>query len=288
MAQKFDIYQEVTDRIIAQMEKGIIPWQKPWGSVEDGAISYVSRKPYSMLNQMLLGEDGEYLTFNQIKELGGTIKKGAKARMVVFFKWLEPKSAKEKTTEDKDEEPIVKIPFLQYYNVFHIKDTEGIESKVKENVQPKNNPIDEAERVIMDYVNREHLKFTQKPSDKAYYRPMSDEVVVPHLNQYKHVEQYYTTTFHELSHSTGAPTRLNRKHGMTSFFGGEDYSKEELVAEISASMLATNIGILTDKCFNNSVAYLQSWIRVLKNDKKMIVTAAGCAEKAAKYILGIN
>jgi len=288
MTQKFDIYQEVTDRIIAQMEKGIIPWQKPWGGVEDGAISYVSRKPYSMLNQMLLGEDGEYLTFNQITELGGKIKKGAKARMVVFFKWLEPKSAKEKTTEDKDEKPIVKIPFLQYYNVFHIKDTEGIESKVKENVQPKNNPIDEAERVIMDYVNREHLKFTQKPSDKAYYSPMSDEVVVPHLNQYKHVEQYYTTTFHELSHSTGAPTRLNRKHGMTSFFGGEDYSKEELVAEISASMLATNIGILTDKCFNNSVAYLQSWIRVLKNDKKMIVTAAGCAEKAAKYILGIN
>lgn len=284
--EKFDLYQVVTDRIIAEMEKGIIPWQKPWGGCLEGAISYTSRKPYSFLNQMLLGEPGEYLTFNQITALGGRVKKGAKQRMVVFYK---PFKVKDKVKnpetgeiEEKDDVAFV----LRYYNVFHLKDTEGIESKIQ-NVPAEIEPIELAESVARDYVEREDgLKLTFRAGDKAYYSPSLDEVVVPLLSQYQVAEEYYSTLFHELTHSTGSEKRLKRTNGMASFFGSSDYSKEELVAEMGAAMTLNRLGIDCEKAFKNSVAYLQNWIQVLKNDRKFIISASSQAQKAVDYIFG--
>jgi len=292
-----NVYQMVADKIVEQLNKGIIPWHRPWNGVttaEGGAINYCSRRPYSLLNQMLLMKGGEWLSFKQIQELGGRIKKGEKGSFVVFYKSLVIKDGKrtESDSEAEDVNELKTIPLLRYYNVWHISQTEGIESKVPEKEEePQPEYLDEQERIIEAYVQRSGLKFhNDKPSNRAYYAPLTDEVVVPKLTQYKERAEYYSTTFHELTHSTGAQNRLNRK-GITSAeaaFGSELYSREELVAEMGAAMLCNVTGIDCAKAFKNSVAYIQSWATHIKNDPKMFVIAAGQAEKAAKYIQGVE
>lgn len=293
-----NVYQMVTDRIVAQLEQGLIPWHKPWTGVgleDGGAVNYVSRKPYSMLNQMLLGREGEYLTFKQIKERGGSIKKGAKAGVVVFFTTT-TYTKREEVKEDGSTETVSVMkehlmPVLKYYNVFHIDDCEGIESKIKveEDAGPKISPIESAEKVLNGYVEREkELQFRNNiTTDRAYYSPTLDLISVPMLSQYEIAEEYYSTTFHEAIHSTMPENRCNRKSEQKlAAFGSEDYSREELVAEIGSAMLCNNVGIDCEKAFKNSVAYIQGWLKKLKNDNRMIVWAASRAEKAAKYILG--
>ena len=293
-----NVYQMVTDRIVAQLEQGLIPWHKPWTGVgleDGGAVNYVSRKPYSMLNQMLLGREGEYLTFKQIKERGGSIKKGAKAGVVVFFTTT-TYTKREEVQEDGSTETVnvVKehlMPVLKYYNVFHIDDCDGIESKIKveEDAGPKISPIESAEKVLNGYVEREkELQFRNNiPTDRAYYSPTLDLISVPMLSQYEIAEEYYSTTFHEAVHSTMPESRCNRKSEQKlAAFGSEDYSREELVAEIGSAMLCNNVGIDCEKAFKNSVAYIQGWLKKLKDDNRMIVWAASRAEKAARYILG--
>lgn len=279
----------VTDRVIEQMKKGIIPWHRPWTGTA-GTINYVTRKPYSLLNQMLLGREGEWITFKQLKKLGGSIKKGAKAGLVVFYgKYIYTKEEK----EDGEEAPVIKeytIPVLRYYKVFHISDCTGIESKMESKpVTVASEPIERAEEIINSYVERqEGLKFkNDEPSNRAFYRPSDDLVVVPMLGQYSVTEEYYSTTFHELTHSTMTESRCNRKkENKKVAYGSADYSREELVAELGSAMLCTIAKLNSEKTFKNSVAYIQGWLHSLANDNKMIVWAASRAEKAAQYILG--
>lgn len=288
-----NVYQIVTDRIIEQLDKGIIPWQKPWSGAclaDGGAISYVTRKPYSFLNQLLLGKEGEWLTLKQIEDAGGKLKKGAKSGIVVFFKQvkIDKKVKNEDGTEDEEKRI---VPMLRYFRVFHIDDTDGVESKIKKEEETGQLlfPIDTAEEVISGYLGREkNLTFhNDKLTDRAYYSPALDLVSVPMLSQYQIVEEYYSTTFHELVHSTKSKSRCDRdheQHGIAAF-GNEDYSREELVAEIGSAMLCNKIGIECEKAFKNSVAYIQGWLKALKNDNKAIVWASSRAETAAKYIL---
>jgi antirestriction protein ArdC len=275
-----NVYQIVTNKIIEQLEKGIVPWQKSWCGVLDGSINYVTRKPYSLLNQILLCDRvGEYLTFKQIQDLKGTIKKGAKSSVVVFYTQI---PVKDKNTD----EVLYTRPCLKYYNVFHIDDVCGIESKSNNNYIELN-PIEEAETIINDYLSREtSLKFINNIlTDKAYYSPTNDLVQVPMMKQYTDINEYYSTTFHEFIHSTLIEKRCNRKQKDTiSKFGSEEYSKEELTAEIGSAMLCNIIGIDTEKVFKNSVNYIGSWLKALKNDNLMIIRAAAQAEKAVKYI----
>lgn len=286
------VYQMVTDRIIEQMQNGIIPWHNPWhmtGSAEEMAINYVTRRPYSLVNQWLLLEPGEYLTFKQVTALGGKVKKGSKSRFVVFFTKVAYTVKNERTGEDEERS----YPLLRYYNVFRLADCEGIQSKIE---KPEAGAVvelplcDEADAAISDYVfSQPTLSFqNDKPSDRAYYSPADDKVVVPMRSQFDEMAEYYSTAFHELTHSTLTESRCNRKQdgAGASFFGSKAYSREELVAEMGAAMLCSNFGIDCDKAFKNSVAYLQSWVRELKNDAKAIVVAAGKAEKAVRYILG--
>lgn len=180
---------------------------------------------------------------------------------------------------------------LKYYNVFHIDDCEGIESKIKvEEINgPKISPIESAEKVLNGYIEREKdLQFRNNiPTDRAYYSPTLDLISVPMLTQYEIAEEYYSTTFHEAVHSTMPESRCNRKSKQKlAAFGSEDYSREELVAEIGSAMLCNNVGIDCEKAFKNSVAYIQGWLKKLKDDNRMIVWAASRAEKAARYILG--
>lgn len=282
MATKINVYDMVTDRIIAELEKGNIPWRwkRPWTGVRSGAYNRITKKPYSIINQMLLKHSGEYASFKQWTDLGGHIKKGEKSEIVVFWKIFESKE----TNPDTGEIEIKKIPLLRYYNVFHISQVEGI--KPLEVPFKEVEPIEEAEKIITMYVEREHIDFNECVSNKAYYSPLQDKVVVPMKEQYNLVNEYYSTTFHELTHSTGHKNRLDRlETEAVASFGSEEYSKEELVAEIGSATLMNVTGIETPKTFKNSTAYIQGWLQVLKNDNKFIVSASSKAEKAVNYIL---
>lgn len=281
--EKFNVYQAVTDRIIKQLEDGIIPWHKPWHGVIGGAFNRVSKKPYSLLNQMLLEHDGEYATYKQWSELGGTVRKGEKSEIVVFWKIL--------NVEDKDENNklITKsIPLLKYINVFHISQVDGVKPLDIKDLK-EHEPIEEAERIKLEYMEREHIVIEEKKTDDAFYSPARDYIQVPCKEQYDDIMEFYSTLFHEMVHSTGHSTRLKRlETGKMVSFGNEDYSKEELIAEIGSSFLMNHIGVETERTFKNSVAYIQNWLQVLKNDNKFIVSASGKAEKAMKYILGVE
>ena len=275
-----DIYAEVTARIIDQMENGIIPWEKPW-IASGNCVSHATGKPYSLLNQMLLGRPGEYVTFKQCQEEGGKVKKGEKSRLVVFWKWIETED--EETGEKKD------VPFLRYFNVFHIDQCEGLTAKFAQPLPQTAEDLPEtkvAEDLIYEYLGRESITLTHQAGDRAFYRPSTDEVVLPIRKQFMSTAEYFSTAFHELIHSTGHKGRLDRLE-KTAFFGTEAYSKEELIAEIGAAALVNHSGLETSHSLRNSAAYIQNWLQVLKDDKRFIVSAAGKAEKAVNLILNV-
>lgn len=280
-----NVYELVTNRIIEQLENNIVPWEKPWSSTLDGAFNRVSKKPYSILNQMLLKYDGEYASFKQWKDLGGHIRKAEKSEIIVFWKMY---PIKEK--QDDGTEIIKTIPLLKYINVFHISQVDGVEP-LKQKVTHDIEPIDKAEKILNDYWNRENITIEHVKGDKAFYSPMFDKIQLPLFEQFKQSEEYYSTAFHESVHSTMKTSRCNRQEdrkGKVVSFGSEEYSKEELVADVGSAQLMNIVGIETTKSFRNSTAYIQSWLKVLRNDNKFIVSASSKAEKAVNYILGIQ
>ena len=241
----------------------------------------ITKKPYSIINQILLKHSGEYATFKQWSDLGGHIKKGEKSEIVVFWKIYQ----KEETNEETGEKEVRKIPVLKYYNVFHISQVEGV--KPLEVPFREVEPIEEADKIITMYVNREHLDFKELPSNKATYNPSNDRVVVPMKEQYENINEYYSTTFHELAYSTGYKSRLNRfETNEIVSFGSPTYSREELCAELSSAFMMNMLGIETPQTFKNSTAYIQGWLKALKNDNKFVVSASSKAEKAVNFILG--
>lgn len=288
MNNHIDVYQIVTDRIIEKLEQGVVPWHQEWHGTIDGAFNRITKRPYSLLNQMLLSKDGEYASLKQWNKLGGHIKPGEHGEVVVFWKMQGYSQVHTEVDADGNETQVVKmkqIPLLKYHKVFHISQVEGV--KPLEISKPVgNNPIERAEEVIKNYVENDHLTLINSvPSNRAYYSPVLDKVVVPMLSQFENEQGYYATLFHELTHSTKHPTRLNRSNDGLAFFGSEDYSKEELVAEIGSANMMRILGIDTEGTFNNSASYIENWLRVLKSDKKFIVSASSQASKATDYIL---
>lgn len=289
-----NVYEIITERIVAQLNEGIIPWEKPWVNTSGNNVarSHNDGRIYSVLNQMLLGIPGEYITFKQVEAANGKIKKGAH-QAPIFFWSIMSKERKDKDGNVKmgrDGNPMHdSIPFLKFYKVFHIEDTEGIKPKYVVSSGPvaDNILIDEIEVAVQEYVGRAGLTLRHYEQGKAYYSPAHDEVIMPHMSQFHNAESYYAALFHELAHSTGAKKRLDRlgKKGMS--FGSEVYSQEELVAEISSAVLCNHFGIDTAKVQRNTAAYIQNWLKVLQNDTKMVAGAAGKAEKAVKMILGL-
>ena len=277
---KKSVYEMITERIIEQLENGVIPWQKPWTGTYSEAYNRISNKPYSLLNQMILKHNGEYATFKQWSDLGGKIRKGEKSEVVTFWKIQQIEE------ENENGEKVIKqIPLLRYYNVFHISQVDGVEPKEQLKISDLE-PIEEAEKIKTDYMNREHLKIFEKVTNDALYLPIQDYIQVPCKEQYQNIEEFYSTLFHEMVHSTGHKSRLNRSdmQGIVRH-GSEKYSKEELTAELGSATLINMLGIETEKSFRNSSAYIQNWLQALKNDNKFIVSASSKAEKAVKYIL---
>ncbi len=277
------VYEMVTERIINQLEQGIIPWQKPWTGVRNGAYNRISKKSYSLINQMMLKHDSEYATFKQWESLGGHVRKGEKSEIVVFWKITPVEETKEDGTKE-----VKQVPLLRYYNVFHISQVEGVEPLTEDELD-QIEPIEKAENVLHNYWSRENIKVEHKAGDRAYYSPTRDMICLPLFEQFTDSSEYYSTAFHESVHSTMKESRCDRaedRKGKLVAFGSDDYSKEELVAEIGSTNILNILGIETTKSFRNSNAYIQNWLSVLKNDVKFIVSASSKAEKATKYILG--
>lgn len=287
MANK--VYEIVTQRIIQKIEEAIasgdvLPWQKPW-IYANAPQNYVTGKRYRGVNSLLLDE-GEHVTWNQLCDLQKQnrnlkLKKGCKKDIVVYFNFSEC----EKETIDENGTAItekLKVPFLRYYNVFHIKYVEGLESKVQE-VTYTHNPIEQAQQIFDDYVKRENIKVIYEKGDKACYSPLTDSITLPLMEQYSLLEEFYATSFHEIGHSSGASHRLNRN--IKNKFGNTSYSKEELCAEMVSAMLMGYCGIETSKSESNTIAYMQSWLKALQNDITMIVSASSQAQKAADFII---
>lgn len=272
-------YDIVTNRIIEQLEKGVVPWRKTW--VGSCAINYVSRKAYRGVNTLLLPTGGEYLTFRQVQSEGGTVKKGEKANMVVFYKKLDKR--------DAAGEVIDTYPMLRYYNVFHISQCEGIQSRL--DLSPSDaEPIDEAQHVFDDYVTRSGVSVTHaEGSGKAFYDPVLDDITLPVITQFESAGHYYCTAFHEAAHSTGHKSRQGRISDIVSVAdGGDDYSQEELVAEITSTMVMNAIGISCEDTEQNAAAYIGAYLKKLRSDSRFIVKVSTAAQKAADLILNEN
>lgn len=288
-----NIYEIITERVLDEMKRGEVPWHKPWIFAEGNMWNRVTNKGYSILNCMLLGKVGEYATFKQWKDCGGEVRKGAKSRMVCFWKPYENKNAEPIGFNDDGSLKFPVVPVLRYYNVFHVDDVDGVVAKHKCQSEEMLTRTDVekheiSDKILSDYFSREKIEVQgfedNEMSDRAFYQPTLDRIKVPNRLQFADQSEFYSTMFHEVTHSTGHPKRLNRLK--LSMFGDENYAKEELVAELGAAFMLNSVGLEVPATFKNSVAYLQSWMQKLEKDPKMVVFAASQAEKAVKFIKG--
>lgn len=276
-------YDVITDRMVAKLSEGTVPWRKPWNATTD-APRNLDGKLYRGINVWMLmgGASPIWMTFNAAREHGGSVRKGERSTPVVFWK------VDKYTAEDDDGKTVIRKRFiLRYYNVFNLTQTDGVKvpAKTLAGVTPNTrtvDPIDAAEAIITGMPNRPALFWDER---KAYYRPSLDEVHLPPRNTFESPDKVYSTAFHELGHSTGHQSRLNRA-GVTDAhsFGSDMYGREELVAEMTSAFLCGESGIIPET-LDNSAAYIASWIGTIKADTKALVVAAGQAQKAADFIL---
>ncbi|MCA9069418.1 MAG: DUF1738 domain-containing protein, partial [Planctomycetaceae bacterium] len=273
-----DVYERITARILTQLEKGTIPWRKPWKGGEAGhPRNLVSGHRYRGVNIFLLTcapfDLPFWLTFRQAKQLGGHVRKGEESTPVVFWRWVE--------REHPETGNVEKFPVLRHYNAFNIEQCDLPAEKVPEIATvPENDfePIQLCEDVVAGMPDPPSI---QHGGGRASYRPATDSVQMPRPERFDGPEEYYSTLFHELTHSTGHPSRLDRP-GITEIkpFGTPDYSREELVAEMGAAFLCGHCGI-ENTVIENSAAYIAGWLQRLRNDKRLVIQAAAAAQKAA-------
>jgi antirestriction protein ArdC len=281
-----NVYEMVNQRIMELLEQGTIPWRKPWNVETGQPKNLISKRHYHGVNAFLLAcspyGSPYWLTYKQAVEKGGHVKKGEKSSLVVFWKWIDRKGAVDSEDVDACDAGTGKIPLLRYYNVFNLDQTEGID--VPTTIETKNifTPIEKAEQIVSGMPLKPEILHG---GSKAAYSPSFDRIKMPQKQTFNTPEEYYCTLFHELSHSTGSEKRLARKSLMeVTGFGSHEYSKEEMVAEMSSAFLCAFAGI-EQKTLENSASYIASWLKVLANDKKMLVMAAAQGQKAADYIL---
>jgi antirestriction protein ArdC len=279
------VYDVVNSRILELLEQGTVPWRKTWNGVEGIPKSLISKKAYRGINSFVLGcmpyDSSYWMTFKQCQEKGGRVRKGEKSSPVIFWKWLDRKEA----DVDSTDTDTGKIPMLRFYSVFNLEQTEGIAAPPTTEIINTYTPIEKAEQIIAGMPLRPEIKHG---GGRAAYSPMLDYVKLPVQSSFEKPEEYYSTCFHELSHATGHASRVGRKGVLEpSYFGSHEYSKEELVAEMSACFLCGHAGI-ENTIIENSAAYIAGWLKALKNDKTLLIHAASQAQKASDYILNVK
>lgn len=276
---KRDLYQEVTDKIIATLESGAL-WQRPWSALAETGLprNGLSGRHYNGINTILLFleaqqrgfDDNRYMTFKQASDAGHKIRKGAKSIPVYFFKKLDIEERDQQTGDTTKKA----IPYLTEYRVFNAQDIEGLEPAIIR--PPEWKPIEVLERLV-----KKLGVDVQYGGNRAYYNPSSDHVRMPVRGAFPNAEVFYGTLAHEIGHWTGHPTRLNRQFGR---FGDETYAREELRAELASAFLAAETGISSNT--DNHAAYVGSWIKALKADRREIFRAASDASKIVSFMLG--
>jgi antirestriction protein ArdC len=275
------IYEKITNMILEKLQQGVVPWQKTWKTAYPKNL--ISGMPYKGINLILLGmqdfESNYWLSFKQCKDLGGSVKRDEHASMVVFWKPIV------KYTEKDVDETTADVHFLlRYYYIFNVSQCNIPEDVLlKKNIISTNPKIIEAEEIIMGYPKPPAIVINSTIPNPRYL-PRLDRVEIMPLANFISSDDYYASLFHELTHSTGSKDRLSRNGIIDSInFGSENYSKEELIAEIGASYLCNISGIT--KSLENQSAYISNWLQVLQNDNRMVLIAASQAQKACDFIL---
>lgn len=278
-----DVYSLVTNRIIELLEKGTIPWRKPW--LPNGMPkNLISQRPYTGINTMLLNSldfsKNYFLTWHQLQEIGGHIKRGEKGSFIVF------QSKNEKEVQKNGEITIEKRSILRYYYVYNVEQCLNLPRKYTEVTKIPTEIIDKScEKIVQGMPLCPTIYYR---GNEAYYMPKHDYINMPKLDYFDSMASFYGVLFHELIHSTGALKRLARKSVCENTdYGNELYSLEELIAEIGSCYL-TSIGGVGISNLQNSAAYIKGWLSVLENDKRFIVKAASKAQRAVEYILNIH
>jgi antirestriction protein ArdC len=296
VASNEHVYAEITDRVIAALEKGTVPWHKPWSASVGRPTSMSSGKPYHGVNVLLLGltafERGYsspfWCTFNQAKELGGQVKKGQSkanglgATYITLWKTFVPKDAK----PDPETGQLREVAMARLIPVFNSEQIEGLPERFYPEPKPEPDKIESAEAVIGAYLATPGApKLAHDGGDRAYYQIDADEIHLPLASSFDTADHLAATLYHELTHATGHPSRLDIPESGHNHFGDSAYSKEELRAEMGAAFLAAETGLDSERLFDNSAAYVASWLQELRADPKLVIQAASAAQKAADLII---
>lgn len=278
-----DIAQEVTDTIVAALESGTSPWQRPWKQlgIKGGAFPHNASTgkayrggnvPYLMIVQQSRGYlSAGWMTFKQAKALGGSVRKGEKGTAVVFWKFIEK--------EDKQTKETKKFALLRYYTVFNVEQIDNLPEEIA-------NPADQPAPTTTDLADWVQTQLNlegglRHGGDQAFYAPSRDAIQLPARDQFHSEAGYNGTLLHEATHATGGKTRLDRK--FSGRYGSPEYAEEELIAEMGASMLCATLGL--DYEVEQHASYIASWLKALKDDNRFIFRAASAAQKAVDYIV---
>jgi len=284
-----NVYEIVTEKIVKLLEQGIVPWRRPWTST-GLPRNLVSKKPYKGINYFLLSASKYvspfWLTYRQATELGGYVRNGEESTVVVFWKVEDLKQSGEDLDTEESNEKNRRRFLLRYYRVFNVEQCElpqAILDKLPKIETHEHDPIETAERIIAGMLNPPEIQYA---GSKAFYSSVTDRITLPPRELFISAEEQIATTYHEVSHATGHPKRLNRKSITEAApFGSPIYATEELVAEMSAAYLCAESGI-SPAVIENQAAYVAGWLKKLRDDRKLVVHAAAQAQKAADYILG--
>lgn len=280
-----DIYQHITDRIIAALETGKKTGEKLWNGAGEGAglpINYSTQRAYTGINVLILWDaarrngfsSNAWLTYKQAADLGGQVRQSEKAELAIFYKPLE----KEAVNTDAGEVERDRIPMLKAFYLFNLDQIDGLDKPAME-APTEFTAIEHAERVLQMSGARITIGGT-----RAFYQRAEDAIILPDKYRFAKAENFYAVALHELTHWVGHSSRLNREFGTR--FGDEAYAFEELVAEIGSAFLNAELGFI-DATLENHASYVDSWVTVLKRDKKAIVSAAALAAKAHQFIMGL-
>jgi antirestriction protein ArdC len=273
-----NVYEIITDRILESLKSGTVPWRCPWKI--EAPKNVVSGREYRGVNVLLLQTSPHpspwWVTFNQAKDLGGAVKKGQRGTPVVYFKSYGDDEGDGQTEQER------RRFVLRYFTVFNLAQTEGIAIPPAASPAPFD-PIEACERIVSGYRAPPSI---EHGGGSACYLPSQDRIRMPSRESFASSPEYYSTIFHELTHSSGAAHRLARKGVVDPIrFASHDYSLEELIAECGSAFLAAQAGI-ANRTLENSAAYIASWAKRLQSEPRWIVEASGAAAKAADLILG--
>lgn len=285
---KADVYQIVTEKVLAMLAEGTVPWRQPWVSV-GVPRSMSTGKPYRGINPFLLliqsmteGYTSSWWgTYDHIAKLGGQVRKGQESTTIVWWS----RGSKEVTDEATEETVTKSWATARLFRVFNADQADGLPEKFT-GADKDSGLATLPELDAMTAAYEATLRELTYGGDRAYYSPLLDVVRLPPIGSYKSVDAFYSTKGHELTHSTGHKSRLKREGIVEGHsFGDELYSREELIAEMGAAMFCGMLGI-EQTTLPSSAAYLANWLGVLRGDSKMVVTAAAAAQKAVDMILG--